>query len=846
MVTFDLTPDPKVLVALTHTPMSPLDALCELIDNSLDSFRASRVKGYPITAPLVMIALPKISELDRGTGVLRVRDNGPGMSAAQAEMALKAGFSGNNPYDSLGLFGMGFNISTGKLGRRTKFLTAKREDSFALEVIVDLDQIIASKSYSVPVTKIEKPRNFEHGTLVEVSKWWADGSANAKFVRKLVQYGIPIIQREVGHRYATILRGDLRKRGVEARILVNEAECNAYEHCVWDDKRYVSHKTFDKIPAVIRFDEIAGTQVRCLECTGLVDLGKTTCDNCGSGSLRTLEQHVRGWIGVQRFDDAQKFGIDLIRNGRAIRVGEKAAFFEFIDELKNTIKDYPIDQQFGRIVGEIHLDHVAVDFLKQDFQRTSIEWAEAMKIIRGESSLQPRQPNADENNSPLYKLYQGFRRVRDFGKRDMYMGYWDKSKNAAVRISREIEQEYYKKFQAKEAGFYDDSEWWKLIEQSDDKPLDDLLNCPDCGAQNMSTSILCSICDAVLIGKNCVNADCRIRLPANAQECPSCGTSQVIELKHPWTCKVCNSRNAPGLAECSHCASAMGTPNPLDEGELTARSNRHDDLSINACSVRLADGKNSDPIDIETFVTNGPIIVQGSPEKTPIHVVAHSSKIRLFVDLNHAAFTECGLSAEQMVADQVASVIHRANGRLTGSHPDSHTVPIISWAIIRSRWGSSLNSSTEKTRSDVADFFESVRDRMQFSLRSDASDLYEELRDEDKRDLIERLLEERIDPAKLSGMKSDGTFIRYLSIASIAYLVNRRAEAFLDGAVWDWVTSVSDEVSASDAERLTSKFMAQLKNWIEDVALFHETAAPTTEQSRRTKLSLSMLTSRLV
>lgn len=32
---FDFTPDPKVLIALTHTPMQPLDALCELIDNAI-------------------------------------------------------------------------------------------------------------------------------------------------------------------------------------------------------------------------------------------------------------------------------------------------------------------------------------------------------------------------------------------------------------------------------------------------------------------------------------------------------------------------------------------------------------------------------------------------------------------------------------------------------------------------------------------------------------------------------------------------------------------------------------------------------------------------------------------
>ena len=32
---FDFTPDPKVLIALTHTPMQPLDALCELIDKNV-------------------------------------------------------------------------------------------------------------------------------------------------------------------------------------------------------------------------------------------------------------------------------------------------------------------------------------------------------------------------------------------------------------------------------------------------------------------------------------------------------------------------------------------------------------------------------------------------------------------------------------------------------------------------------------------------------------------------------------------------------------------------------------------------------------------------------------------
>jgi hypothetical protein len=53
-------------------------------------------------------------------------------------------------------------------------------------------------------------------------------------------------------------------------------------------------------------------------------------------------------------------------------------------------------------------------------------------------------------------------------------------------------------------------------------------------------------------------------------------------------------------------------------------------------------------------------------------------------------------------------------------------------------------------------------------------------------------------------------------------------------------------VSAADAQVFTARFVAQLKNWIEDVALFSEAVSPSIEQSKRTKLSLAMLGSRLV
>ena len=208
-ILLNLTPDPKVLIALTHTHIQPFDALCELIDNSIDSFSAAKLQGSPISAPVVRIDLPKLSEIDSNKGVIRISDNGPGLSVESTEKALRAGFSGNNPYDTLGLFGMGFNISTGKLGSVTTFYNE-------------------TKNYQVVANLINK-NEISHGTIIEVSNWWPEGNSNRGFIKALVQYGAKKIRQELGRRYSTILRED------EIKIFVNETPCEPFEHCVWGD-----------------------------------------------------------------------------------------------------------------------------------------------------------------------------------------------------------------------------------------------------------------------------------------------------------------------------------------------------------------------------------------------------------------------------------------------------------------------------------------------------------------------------------------------------------------------------------------------------------------------------------
>lgn len=836
MQTFDLTPDPKVLLALTHTPMQPLDALCELIDNAIDSFHVAKLEGNPIRQPIVIVDLPRPSELNAGGGCIQIRDNGPGMNLEQAEMALRAGFSGNNSYDTLGLFGMGFNISTGKLGRITKFLTVKKENASAIEVIVDLEKVRQSRSFKVPVNEIARPTGLDNGTVVEISGWWAEGNSNSGFVRKLVQYGMPRVREEIGRRYGTILRD----KGIQ--IIINGEQCRPFEHCIWQDSRFVERKGIGSIPAVIRFDELIGSQVRCITCAALVQPGSVNCDACGNSGLRTIEERIRGWVGIQRFDDPTEYGIDLIRNGRAIRIGEKSAFFEFTDEFKKTIKDYPIDSPYGRIVGEVHLNHVPVDFLKQDFQRTSPEWLRSMVYLRGESSLQPSQPGADKNQSAIFKLYQGYRRVRNFGRPDMYMGYWDSTSESAKRISRDVEKDYYKKFLVRHPGYYDDSEWWKLVEQADKRPLEELVVCPECSAQNLKGHDSCFSCGYILIGKACINSECAKKIPLSAASCPHCGKSQIPEIVKPWTCAVCGNPNIVELTECSECASPKGTLHPLERLRLLNTSSKADELSISGCTIRLADDTYSSPLDVDTYLTREPIITKPSNKSIALYAIKSPEKIEIFLDPSHKVFKSYHVKSEQLIASEIAILFYDNNRRLSGQKFQGiHTLSNIACQILENRWGSTLEDGPEKVRNDILAFFTILRERMPSILEDRLEDIYDDLDEVQKKTMVDNMQRHGIDLMKLPEMRSNGIFIMYIDEATIVDLFRRIPALFFDGRFWNipWgkIADLSDAIIEDVRTRTCSVYL----NCLEDIANYMKHTQPDSINVQRARASLSLI-----
>ena len=837
-MTFDFTPAPKVLIALTHTPMRPIDALCELIDNAIDSFYIGKIQGCPTETPMVIVTLPTKKQLQNGTGSLRVQDNGPGMTAENAEKAIKAGYSGNNPFDTLGLFGMGFNISTGKIGNRTTFMTSRSDMSVYIKTVIDLTKINKDKNYSLPVEEIRKSGDpFEagaHGTIIEIDDWWPDGNQNSKCIQSLVQYGMPTIRREIGRRYASILRNG------EIRIIINDEKCEAFEHCIWDDSRYVVRKS-GQIPAVFRFNQIVGITKRCGNCTAILGSDDITCPACGSTIVRTIEERVRGWVGIQRFDSDTNYGIDLIRNGRAIRVGEKNAFFRYTDELNHEIVDYPIDSIYGRIVGEVHLDFVPVDFQKQDFQRSSLEWQKAMRFLRGESSLQPTQPNADKNTSPIFKLFQGYRRVRQIGKGDMYMGYWDVDSRSAKRISRDTEKEYYEKVLQKLPGFYDDTEWWKLVESADQPPVDDLPECPECGAQNLKEAEVCGVCGSVLKGKNCINPDCNAIIPSSATSCPYCGSSQKSVILEPWICKVCVTKNIASNDVCANCGSPKGTLHPLSTEVLSASAVKDDELSTDRLVLTLADGSSSNPIAINVYASSKPMVVPTTKISVPMVVKKEIGTLTVFIDVLHPVFTKCNMSKKQMLATEIAQYIYAERQNLA-SNPD-HTISNLTWKVLQECWKDSIELNADGVYHSVTQLLDDILAKVKEIVSSESGYYFDELSKTQKRILTENLIKHGINLADIAEMRMNGSYIDYVPYSFIRNVFQENPDAFFSGGVWNvsLASGGEDLLGTENVANAREKLIRQYTNYLDDVIIFSENKYSDPVTLQRVKLSIDFL-----
>lgn len=443
--TVDVTPSPRILKVIAEIDFRPWQCIAELVDNSFDEFLNIKRSGIPWYEPYeVLISLPgaKTSAADQK---VVVRDNGRGMTREQVRNAVRAGYTSNDPISNLGLFGMGFNVATAKVGAVTRLLTTRAGDPDWVGVEINLDAL--GDDFHVPVVHEPKESPEEHGTRVEISNLtpfasWLTRPTNQSRLRDTL-----------GEMYSYLLDEE------RFSLFVNTIEVTPWRHCVWDASRGVTRDR-EAIPAVIQIDEPLGERAVCLVCGAWQHPASQECSECESTNLDVRERKVHGWVGIARNLDAKNYGIDFLRNGRKILRFDKGIFqWRDPDDPGGEGEiEYPIEPPAnqGRIVGEIHLDHVPVVYTKNAFDTNDISWMQAIKIIRGEGPLLPRKARElgyGENDSPLARLHRGFRR-NDPGVNYLTPG------NGKVRLDT---ADWVRAFHEGRKGYATDRKWWDQV-----------------------------------------------------------------------------------------------------------------------------------------------------------------------------------------------------------------------------------------------------------------------------------------------------------------------------------------------------------------------------------------------
>jgi hypothetical protein len=445
----DITPSPRILKVLGDIEFEPWQCAAELVDNSFDEFLRIKRAELAWNEPFeVSLTLPPVDQ-DSADAAVLARDNGRGMSLDQVTNAARAGWTANDPFSKLGLFGMGFNVATARLGRVTRILTTRSGDADWVGIEIDLDRI--GPDFAAPVIRASKSSPAEHGTRVEVR----DLDQRADWLRRSGN------QRKLRDTLGGVYSYLLDQEGF--RLSVNDVRVKPVRHCVWSSERAVARRG-ETIPAVIEIDKPLADRAVCHACATWQDVHNERCDECGNNDLEVRERRISGWVGIQRYLDPKEFGVDFLRNGRKILRFYKGIFQwrDPDDPSDQGDTEYPIElpANQGRLVGEIHLDHVPVIYTKDAFDTSDKGWRDAIRTIRGDGPLLPEAAKrmGIENNSPLARLHRGYRR-NDPGKNYLTPG------NGKTRIDT---PDWNKKFHAGDASYQDDTKWWEAVVRHDE------------------------------------------------------------------------------------------------------------------------------------------------------------------------------------------------------------------------------------------------------------------------------------------------------------------------------------------------------------------------------------------
>ncbi len=314
--TIDIQPSPRILSVLGDIEFQEWQCIAELVDNAFDDFLEIQRAGTPWDDGFRVDVRVPTPASQPGDARVEVIDGGRGMTLEAVNDAVRAGWSSNDRFSKLGLFGIGFNIATARLGNVARILTTRSGDQEWVGVEIDLPQVAHSQEFRVPVIREEKTQPSDHGTRVIV-----DGLKPTHLA--WLQRNQPQLRNILGDVYAYLLE----HRGFQ--LFVYDVAVEGRRACHWAPERLVtrgSGKNAEQIPAVIEIDESLPAMETCLQCHNWQEAGLGECVECRSTALEARERRIHGWLGIQRYLHKTDFGIAFLRNGRKILLNNKLLF----------------------------------------------------------------------------------------------------------------------------------------------------------------------------------------------------------------------------------------------------------------------------------------------------------------------------------------------------------------------------------------------------------------------------------------------------------------------------------------------------------------------------------------
>lgn len=767
-----ITPSARILRMLGEIEIEEWKCLAELIDNAFDDFNEIIATDVRWAGGMkVSVMLPDSSARPEDARIV-VRDTGRGMTRERLADAVRAGWSSNNQFDKLGLFGMGFNVSTARLGRKTRILTTRAGEHQWTGVEIDLDAI--GDDFEAP--DIVEPKNdpSEHGTKIELSRLdplrldWV--TRNKK-----------VLRAQLGRVYGWMLEN----RPFE--LWVSGVRVTPRRHCVWDSNRTVGFgrgANAEEIPAYIEIDQGYARADACMDCGHWQQSGLGTCANCGkAGHLVPRERRMHGWLGIQRYLDSDEYGIDFLRNGRKILTNYKGLFewTDINDPTSPTIPEYPTElRQGGRIVGEIHLDHVRVDYKKDAFDKSDPQWRRAVEYLHGPGPLLPDKAKKlgyhDRNDSPLARLHRGFRR-NDPGTRCLIPG------NGKTAI-HETAWKWGQEFHEGNDEYQTDEKWWQQVlehERRKEEAARPKIDPAEGGSVDDST-----VDEALGIG--------------GGQLDPITVANPTLTEPEPAGKPAAKETDQQRIARYR----AEGRPIPEVAGDLG-----HPDLGflkVEAIALRQT-----------LFDAHG--------RRTAARVVpTFGGAATVFVDERHPLFVRYGWNHEDAIVTELTAFLGKHTEK------DLSITEMVAMIKDKSLRDSAVDAAT--IRGQAEDLMTEVRRRMAAEVEEDPERAFQFLT-ADERVATENAL--IVGGERGAGLLEEAPFMRYVPAFFLVRLVELIPEAFLDGTVF---RSPYEGIASAQGRR---QAVYQVTSLLADVASLTQPHDPGEVRLKRARLSMQLL-----